>query len=619
MHLLFDAPSTFNLFVDHLTLQQRRRIKAMGFGGLLYVSAERLESRELLKFLFDRLDPKTMVINVTKDKGIHVTPFVVKLVLDLPEGSEDIDLHAHIQASKVLSAFKTLLGLEESHNLHASHLQNTLKDDRELGSGTITDHMAIRFFFIIACNKLMFPSTDNNIRCKDVYMTRDLSCLLALNWCKAVVDDFREAALTWQADKAKKSFSGCARLPIILYLGNLECRHQIEHTDTPRVKYFRQNLRNNIDTCYHTSLNPSSNTPPSIEPLATTCFLSMEAELRGLVDEISGGPRKTQAMLALASFDTKAKKASSYISIGQQILSDAHQAAIRTLQEILNDEMHGNNSEDHDNQPHTCDAPQADDVDMYDGHNAQNVGSEHVFGGTNQELNQGIPEGLQQNKTQEQDLPPSEALHDIKAPQIKAHAVRKKFHTAMKCKSDIFICTGLREFSGSEISESFLDGEMLSTQFMSYFVACMSYDECHMADGGGYRVFLSQELGGYVNIEEDEDFSQWESHQALVVLQRDIEDLDPTKVKLFLLPVMEEEHYNIYCINFIHDRIDLATDFKIKQFTRFKRPIIDVCMHSHDSDCGFYAIKFMKLWNGDSFHVLILTVSLTIFTKTQCF
>ncbi|TKW21176.2 hypothetical protein SEVIR_4G178678v4 [Setaria viridis] len=105
-----------------------------------------------------------------------------------------------------------------------------------------------------------------------------------------------------------------------------------------------------------------------------------------------------------------------------------------------------------------------------------------------------------------------------KAPQLTTNAVRKKFHTDMKCKSDSFIRTGLREFTGSDISESFLDGEMLSTQFMSYFVACMSYDECHMADGGGYRVFLSQELGEYVNIKEDEDFSQWESHQALAVL-----------------------------------------------------------------------------------------------------
>ncbi|CAL4955067.1 unnamed protein product [Urochloa decumbens] len=174
------------------------------------------------------------------------------------------------------------------------------------------------------------------------------------------------------------------------------------------------------------------------------------------------------------------------------------------------------------------------------------------------------------------------------------------------------------------------------TQFMSFFVACISHDERHMSDGGGYRVFLSQELGEYVNIEEDPDISQWESSAALAILQRDIGDLDPTKVKLFLLPVMEEEHYSVYCINFIHDRIDVldsseehhtvchqvlgdriirrlnllfqeATYGKIKEFTRFKRPIIDACLQPHDNDCGLYALKFMELWNGDSFHVPILT------------
>uniref|UniRef100_K3Y165 Ubiquitin-like protease family profile domain-containing protein n=1 Tax=Setaria italica TaxID=4555 RepID=K3Y165_SETIT len=657
------APSTFNSFVDHLTLWQRRQIKDMGFGGLLCVAAERLESRELLKFLFDRLDPKTMVLNVAKDKGIHVTPFVVKQVLDLPEGGEDIVLSTHIQASKALSAFKTLLGLQESHDLNASHLQKTLKDDLELGSGMITDDMAIRFFFIIACNKLLFPSTDNNIRCKDVYLTRDLSCLPALNWCKAVVDDLREAALNWQSDKAKKSFSGCAILLI---------------------------LRNIIDTCYHTTENPSSTTPPSIEPLPTTRIHSMQAELRGIVHQISAEPRKTQAMQALASFDAKAKEASRYVTIAQQMLSDAHQSATHILQAILNDEIHGNNSEDHDNQAHASDAgfntknitahchhidllfhhfpytillyaAQANDVDM-NGHITHNVGSENVH--TDVMIDHIVPhvpakgdpvapspngrdeENIQAATNKDDALGPillqpctqDEFIHRpaiaprpqrltkrparyvspfkgdpqrAKAPQLTAHAVRKKFRTDMKCKSDIFIRTGLREFSGLDIEESFLDGEMLSTQFMSYLVACMSYDECHMPDGGGYRVFLSQELG-------------------------------------FLLPVMEEEHYTIYCINFIHDRIDvidsspddhtdyhqvlgdriirrlnllfqLVTDFEMKQFTRFKRPIIVPCMHTDDNDCGFYAIKSMELWNGDSFHVPILTVRLTTLTKTQGF
>ncbi|XP_025794955.1 uncharacterized protein LOC112875348 isoform X3 [Panicum hallii] len=541
----------------------------------------------------------------------------------------------------------------------------------------------------------------------------------------------------------------------------------------------------------------------------------MQAEVHRLVAQIGSSSRKTQAMLVLANFEAKSKKASSYMNIGQQIPRDAHQTAIRTLRTILQDEVNGNISQEHHDQTHGCDEAQADDVDMHDTNSLENRGSEHVSdtpivrseirendlssgGLTNQELNQGAAVEFEQNRTQEQVLPTIDSLHNAvtnsfyfpggnieldnemegelspvctqvhtdvtidrvmtlaaakgdagpalpngsthdnvheatshvdslvevtdayttsssprqvataemtrsaanvvaqtakqvpyevpyesagivsntddalgpvvfrpctpgdilhcpavnprpqrltkrpamyvspfkgdpqraKVPLSKALAVRKKFNTRMKY------------LSGSDILASFIDGEkMLCTRFMSYFVACMSHDgSVHMIDGGGYRVFLSPDLGEYVNIEEDEDISHWESPQALAILQRDIEDVDPNKVKLgeFLLPVVEKGHYSIYCINFIHDRIDvldsspedhrvyhqvlgdriirrlnllfqLATDSTIKQFTRFKRPIIDECFQSHANDCGFFAIKFMELWNGESFHVSILT------------
>uniref|UniRef100_K4ALZ7 Uncharacterized protein n=1 Tax=Setaria italica TaxID=4555 RepID=K4ALZ7_SETIT len=82
---------------------------------------------------------------------------------------------------------------------------------------------------------------------------------------------------------------------------------------------------------------------------------------------------------------------------------------------------------------------------------------------------------------------------------------------------------------------------------------------------------------------------------------------------------MEEEHYSIYRINFIHDRIDvldsslddhtdyhqvlgdriirrlnllfqLATDFEMKQFTRFKHPIIDENIRQYRSQLLFYGL-----------------------------
>ncbi|CAL5059089.1 unnamed protein product [Urochloa decumbens] len=754
----------------------------MGFGGLLRVSAERLESRELLKFLFDRLDPQTMVISVTKEKRIHVTPFAVKQVLDLPNDGEDIDLHTPAQQSKSLSDFKTLVGLAESQDLHASHLKKILEDDHKFGYALIDNDMAIRFFFIIACNKFLFPSTDNNIRCKDIYLTRDLSCLPGLNWCKAVVDDLRDAAVAWRVDKGKKSHSGCAIFLIILYLDNLHCKHQIAHTDTPRAKYFDQNvikniisadrtkdqhgkttfgllpLRNSNNTCYHTTNHPSADVPP--EPLAGTHFPSLQVELHGLVAQISSSSRKSQALLALANFDSKAKKASGYMNMGQNILQDAHQKVIHTLR-----------------------PSPTGDVDMYERHSVQNIAPEHVSnvpihqpetsefdmifdGHTNQVPSQGISVDVQQNTNQAQLLPTvytdvtidrvvppaagishqqaattdmttsgasivpltdmqvtdeendglhmgmdvlrftqmlrlilsgrllltdmqvtdeeNDGLHmgmegelspvctQVYTDVTTEHTVPPKASTTVMTTSEANVVPQTHkkvtdEFAGMQNNTDDALGPTLSRgctqdktthrpssndkstcceeevprwheveKFMSFFVACISHDERHMADGGGYRVFLSQELGEYVNIEEDPDISQWESPAALAVLQRDIGDLDPTKVKLFLLPLMEEEHYSVYCINFIHDRIDVldssaehhtvyhqvlgdriirrlnllfqeATNGKMKEFTRFKRPIIDACLQSHDNDCGLYALKFMELWNGDSFHVPILT------------
>lgn len=56
------------------------------------------------------------------------------------------------------------------------------------------------------------------------------------------MNDLRDAAVTWQVDKANKSLSRCSILLIILYLDNLQCKDQIVHTRTPRAKYFDQNV-----------------------------------------------------------------------------------------------------------------------------------------------------------------------------------------------------------------------------------------------------------------------------------------------------------------------------------------------------------------------------------------
>lgn len=70
----------------------------MGFGGLLSISAERLGSRELIKFLFDRVDTKTMVIELGTNKRTHITPHAVNKVLGIPDSGGPVPLQTNIQA-----------------------------------------------------------------------------------------------------------------------------------------------------------------------------------------------------------------------------------------------------------------------------------------------------------------------------------------------------------------------------------------------------------------------------------------------------------------------------------------------------------------------------------------
>lgn len=99
-----------------------------------------------------------MVIHVSKDKAIHVTPCAIKQVVGVLDGGEVLQLHTNTQASKAFVVFKNSVGLQESQELHTSYLQNLVVNDRALGSDLIDDDMAIRFFFVIACNKLLFQA-----------------------------------------------------------------------------------------------------------------------------------------------------------------------------------------------------------------------------------------------------------------------------------------------------------------------------------------------------------------------------------------------------------------------------------------------------------------------------
>uniref|UniRef100_A0A0A9MY68 Uncharacterized protein n=1 Tax=Arundo donax TaxID=35708 RepID=A0A0A9MY68_ARUDO len=217
-----------------------------------------------------------------------------------------------------------------------------------------------------------------------------------------------------------------------------------------------------------------------------------------------------------------------------------------------------------------------------------------------------------------------------KVPATKANALRQKFCKSLKSSMDIFIAAGPNLFNGFDIFDSFGDSKMLSGKFMATYISFIRHDEqAHMPDGGGYRVFLSQQLGEVLNIEEHEWDAEFSIQVAHDILKHDLLGIAPHKVKLFFLPVLHKDHWTVYCLNMIHTRIDVldsspadqrtyheiladrivprlnelfqkVTNGGVKQFRRWKRPIIDLPKQFKDPDSGFLAIKNMVLWNGDA-------------------
>ncbi|OQU76400.1 hypothetical protein SORBI_3010G141800 [Sorghum bicolor] len=554
--------------------------------------------------------------------------------------------------------------------------------------------------------------------------------------------------------------------------------------------------------------------PANIQPVSAIQFPSILSELVGVVNVTVAKPKRKLLVQAFTEFDIKSKKATTYLNRGQLMLQTSHDQLIAKVRSILENQSCENNSIDHQAKPTAPTAADANDLDMHDIHNRDNIQSEHVTEapnhskgyGTNQHINHERHVPLQQNSpteaaapqpmdaatnagseqeldhehspvhtdvtigdvvppilgqamdqegtgqashigidlitasvirtahrqttttdtmtpepvvlthtqhqlpnevirpdsttiaveplllaahpqtittdtmtpelvvlTQTQHQLPNEVLRpDItiddepllpvypkpqrltrrqskyvspfkgdpmrtRVPMSKALAVWKKFRPSLKSLNEVFISTGFTDFTGNEILDSFPNDQELSTKLMSYFVQCLSHDESvHMLDGGGYRVFLPHRIGEYVNMEDQEEYEEWESHNALEILESGIASIDTTNVKLFFLPIMEEDHYTVYCINLIHDRIDIldsspddhriyhevvgnriiprlnllfqeATDGKLKSFTRFRRPILPVPVQRNATDSGLYAIKFMELWNGEAFHLPILT------------
>ncbi|CAN6342492.1 unnamed protein product [Urochloa humidicola] len=227
-----------------------------------------------------------------------------------------------------------------------------------------------------------------------------------------------------------------------------------------------------------------------------------------------------------------------------------------------------------------------------------------------------------------------------RVPIERALAMRNKIASNENMQQMTLIDSGsLVSYDGSDLLNTFADDDNASSSLIDYIVHCLRYDDIvHKQDSHGYRVFLSTGLWTaakdvhqeYMDdgITETEPFRVMREH-----LEVQLENYDVTKAKLVFIPEYNERHYFVYCLNLIHNRIDIldtidywftdtdsdvyhkpifeklpiinaafhkVTSGKFPKFLNWSRPFAGVPKQIGPNDCISFLWKYMEFWDGDT-------------------
>lgn len=110
-------------------------------------------------------------------------------------------------------------------------------------------------------------------------------------------------------------------------------------------------LRNINETCYCMPDQHIPDMPANIQPVPAIQFPSILSQLGGIVNVTVPKPKRKLLLQALAEFDIKSKKATTYIQRGQLMLQSSHDQVVGKVRSILENQSCENNSIDHQAQP----------------------------------------------------------------------------------------------------------------------------------------------------------------------------------------------------------------------------------------------------------------------------
>ncbi|KAG2481460.1 hypothetical protein PVAP13_J146966 [Panicum virgatum] len=222
-----------------LSLDQKNKIKELGFGELLKFSLDGFGDRYMLEFLMDHTDPENMEIRVGGgDKNLPINEHVVQCVLGVPTGKgRDTPDSPYMESE--LNNLRTELGVK-TDKIKSSDLIAKIN-----GGGT--DYLTIRCFFILLCYKLLLPGSQNHVTEREVALTKSPKDIAEVNWAKAVVDNLRLAARKWHSNKLavskkKRTLSGSVTFLLLYYLDHLRSPHSIPCIITPRTSVYTTDI-----------------------------------------------------------------------------------------------------------------------------------------------------------------------------------------------------------------------------------------------------------------------------------------------------------------------------------------------------------------------------------------
>ncbi|KAL6873991.1 hypothetical protein ACP4OV_014073 [Aristida adscensionis] len=218
---------------------QRQMIHDQGFGKLLEMTVDGIESRALLRWLLDRTSPVDMKIHAGPGRTLPITKEIISQVMGIPRVGGKLPI---IEYSDQVAATRNLredLGLAKGDHLSIFTLQGILVDGR-------TDDISMRSFFMILLNRLLLPSSSWDISGNEIALSRHWRSFRNIDWAQILYNDLCVAVEKWhERDMEKPTWTvyGCSIFFICLLLDNFDHKHAPQDSFMiPRVKFYNKAL-----------------------------------------------------------------------------------------------------------------------------------------------------------------------------------------------------------------------------------------------------------------------------------------------------------------------------------------------------------------------------------------